>query len=356
MDTPSSSNLPEASHIKSRTNISEPSVRSNRTKKKTLVHHARSHRKVPKVIIHHIHQKAGHLNHHINQHQNLKVISQSNGTRRERTEQLDHQIMPNPALILPTGSDHSIPSQRHLDSNQRQLSPSCIWMTYSLKDSLSQTTASRVCHPWTLPSVGKSSESQSSNPLNNLSAQLRYTNDHLSKVAENIQEFTLFCTSTQATCWGNLCSELQILNTQLAVQNNELKGINSFIRSFSKSQEEKEDKLLSSIQQLSAVIESPKVNLLNQHGNLIPTFLPQHSGAQHHHQWILTNLKTSSRKTGTESNSRRQDGYKHSAHVDHRRFSPRKGASNPNREPYHPSDRKTYRYEGHYRGLHRDRT
>ena len=150
------------------------------------------------------------------------------------------------------------------------------------------------------PSVGKSSESQS---LNNLSAQLCNTNDHLSKVAGNIQEFTLFCTSTQAKCWGNLCRELQILNTQLAVQSNELKGINSFIRSWVLKEPGRKGRQITMFYPTAKCCKSPKVNLLNQQESLMPTFLPQHSGAQHHRQWILTNLRTSLRKTGTESNN-----------------------------------------------------
>ena len=104
----------------------------------------------------------------------------------------------------------------------------------------------------------KSSKTESPNSLNSISVQLGYTNDNdtnlLNKVAGNIQEFTLFCNATQAKCWGNLCSELHILSTQLAVQNNELKGINALIRTFMKSQQEKGDKLLGSIKKLNAAI------------------------------------------------------------------------------------------------------
>jgi hypothetical protein len=76
--------------------------------------------------------------------------------------------------------------------------------------------------------------------LPGVSSQLLDTNHHLADVTNQIKELTKShekcCTSTATLrvekCWNNLAGDLQILNSQLLVQNSALKSLNSLMRSF----------------------------------------------------------------------------------------------------------------------------
>ena len=319
VDTPSSSNLPEASLIKSMTNISDKSFRSMQTKKKTLVHH---HARSQSTKSHHSSHPSKSGAPQSSHQSTLKPKSHRPVKSYKKRE--DGTSRPSNHATPSVDTTHSATSQHPITASPRPKS-TAVKPLMHMDDIQSEGQFEPDYNESGLSSmdtqsVGKSLESQSSNPLNNLSAQLCNTNDHLSKVAGNIQEFTLFCTSTQAECWGNLCSELQILNTQLAVQNNELKGINPFIRSFSKSQEEKEDKLLGSIKQLSAAITKGEPAQPARKSDTYSPAPAQRSTAPS--SMDFDKLKNEfeedwdREQQQPESNSRRQDRYKHGAHVD----------------------------------------